>query len=83
MGSYEFNYIKLFKNTLNENIFVGYIVIAKSSSSGNAYTYAIPENNSELMNKTYIEISKLDEPMTTAFFGSYLLYKESLENANL
>lgn len=83
IGSYEFNYIKFYKNTLSDKIFVGYIVIAKSSSSGNSYTYAIPENNSELMTKTYVEINKLDEPMTTAFFGSYLLYKENIENSIL
>lgn len=61
MGSYEFNYIKLLKNSLNNKVFVGYIVIAKSASSGNSYTYAIPENNSELMTKTYVEINWMNQ----------------------
>lgn len=79
-GTYNFTYIKFFKITTNENVLVGTIVKAKSNNYGNTYWFCIPVNNDILLKKSFIEINKLDEPMTTAFFNSYLFYKEYLNN---
>lgn len=77
-GAYSFTFIKLFKNVSNDITNVGTIVKAKSNNYGNTYWFCIPVNNNVLLEKSINEINKLDEPMTTAFFNSYLFYKEYL-----
>jgi hypothetical protein len=69
MTNYSFEYFELIRESNNSS--AGYIVKAISKVWGNTYYFGFPNNNNELLTKTFEEITKLDEAMTTSFFYSY------------
>ena len=63
-GSYSFNF-KAFLRT--DNTLAGVLVVAVSKSWGNKYYIGIPIGNDYLIPYYESEVSKWDEPMTTAY----------------
>ncbi len=78
MTNYSFEYIELIREITNSS--VGFVVKATSKVWGNTYYFAIPQQNEDLLNKSFLEISKLDDNMTTAFFQSYCLLIQTKSN---
>lgn len=71
IGTYNFKFIPLYKVVGTENILVGYICKAVSTTWNHVYWYGFPISNTELLNRTFTSINTLDETMTTAFFKAY------------
>ena len=71
VGTYNFKFIPLFKVVGAENILIGYICKAVSTTWNNVYWYGFPIGDKDLLNRTFAGINTLDEPMTTAFFLAY------------
>ena len=69
--NYSFEYFEILRETNKSSI--GYVVKATSKVWSNTYYFAIPQKNEDLLKKSFEEISKLDDNMTTAFFQSYCL----------
>jgi len=71
IGNYSFTYIGLIRGIQTNSPFIGWIVKANSKVWGNNYWYSLPQDNEELLMRSFEQISTLDKQMTTAFFISY------------